>query len=481
MDKKRKKQNTNKSQFLPIETFSFAVKKVKAYRDFLKKYGIKPNLIKTREAFETLPITDKNNYLRAHNFTDLLPNNKVPAMISASSGSSGQPFYWPRDDEHEVWGGVFHNIILQDIFKLKGKKVLVVICFSMGNWIAGTFTLASIREVARKKGFQITVITPGIDVNDTISVLKNFTEGFDSLILFGYPPFLMDIIVDAEATGVNFKKLDMYFILAGENFSEKWRELVHKITHTPKDEFRTISIYGTADAGAIGHETPLTITLRKLSLKDTSLKKELYGPMSFIPTTVMYYPHKTYFEIINGELVFTAMAGIPLIRYNIKDHGTLLSQTQVKAILKRHGYNSEIKKYINKWKGSILILKGRNDVLVTFYALNIYPENIKAGLEDDEVIPLVTGKYIVQVEQSSDFREQIFNIEIELKQHVSVSEKTNKIISESILKHLVELNTEYRKLYNSIHEKALPVIKLVPFGHEKFITRKSKHNWVKKN
>lgn len=481
MIQKIKNKSTHNTSFLPIKTFTFAVNKVKAYRDFIKKYNIKLNFIKTKRAFETLPVTNKDNYLRAYDFRDLLPNGKVPAMISASSGSSGQPFYWPRNDEHESWGGDFHNVIIKDIFNLKNKKVLAVVCFSMGNWIAGTFTLASLREVARKKGLQLTTITPGIDSSDVISTLKNFANGFDAVIIFGYPPFLMDVIVEAKASNINIKNLNLYFILAGENFSEKWRNLLHKLAYVPKDEIRSISIYGTADAGAIGHETPLTIALRKLAMKNSNFRKDLYGQTTFIPTTVTYYPHKTYFELVNNELIFTAMAGIPLVRYNIKDHGILLEHDEVKALLDKHGLLKETTSILKKWTGPIIVLKGRNDVSVTFYALNIYPENIKAGIEDDSVISLVTGKYVSRVEHSKDFRDQILYIDVELKHKVIPTKTIEKSISDSIFKHLIELNNEYRKLFNSIHEKALPIIRIIPYGHEQFITKKAKHNWIKKN
>ena len=182
----------------------------------------------------------------------------------------------------------------------------------------------------------------------------------------------------------------MHFILAGENFSEKWRAMLEKSAGIPVTEkYRSVSIYGTADAGCIGHETPLTLEIRKLALKHKAFQKELYGDMSFIPTTVSYYPEQTYFELVNGELVFTAPSGIPLVRYNIKDHGALLSPKFIFDLAKKHGLEKEFSAESHKWKQPIIILKGRNDVLVTFYALNIYPENIRAGLEDDQVLDKV--------------------------------------------------------------------------------------------
>ncbi len=481
------KKSTNlKNNSVPKEkalrVFKYAAENIPAYKKLLQEYRINPKqIIKTKD-FDGIPVTDKDNYLRAYKPFDLVPRGKFPPMVSASSGSSGKPYYWPRGDDHEVWGAQLHRTIVDDIFKLEKKRVLAVICFSMGNWIAGTFTLASLREIARtSKKIDLTTITPGIDKDDAITTLRDFAPVFDSVILIGYPPFLMDVVLGAKESGVDLKKLDLHFILAGENFSEKWRSMLLKVSGVPAELNRAISIYGTADAGSIGHETPFTILLRKLASEHKEFKKDLFGEITFIPTVVAYYPEQTYFELVNSELIFTTQSGIPLIRYNIKDHGLLLGHEYVISLLKKHKLYTKLPKNILKWTNPLIVLKGRNDVSVTFYALNIYPENLKAGLEDDKIMGLVTGKYVVTVEQTKDLREQKLKVAVELKPGVKVSQELVQLVATALFEHLIELNTEYRKLFNSIHEKALPEVSLVEHGHEQFIVKKSKHKWIKKH
>lgn len=481
MKKYTKTKNNPNPQKKALEVFEYATKHVPAYKKFLKEYDINPIKIIKNNNFNSIPVTDKENYLKVFKPFDLVPDGKFPPMVSASSGSSGKPFYWPREDEQEAWGGQLHRIIIEDIFKLQKKRILAIVCFSMGNWIAGTFTLASLREVTRiNKNIQLTTITPGIDKDDVIKTLRDLAPFFESVILIGYPPFLMDTILGSKELGINLKKLDLYFILAGENFSEKWRSMLLKNSGTPLDINRAISIYGTADAGSIGHENPLTITLRELASKHKEFGKELFGETTFIPTMIAYYPNQTFFELVNNELVFTTKAGIPLVRYNIKDHGLLLSNEYVISLLKKHKLHKKLSREVLKWKNPLIVLKGRNDVSVTFYALNIYPENIKAGLEDDMVLSLVTGKYITKIKQSKDFREQILHIEVELKPNIMPTEKIKQLVSGALFEHLIELNSEYRKLFNSIHEQAIPEVSLVEYGHEQFIIKKAKHKWVKK-
>lgn len=481
MKKYTRLKNNSMPKEKAFEVFKYAVKHVPAYKRFLWEYKVSPKkILKTRD-FDNIPVTDKDNYLKAFKSFDLVPKGKFPPMVSASSGSSGKSYYWPRGDEEEKFGGQLHRVILEDIFKLGKRKTLVVVCFSMGNWIAGTFTLASLREVARaNKELQLTTITPGIDKDDAIATLRDFAPTFESVVLVGYPPFIMDVILGAKKAGIALKRLDLYFILAGENFSEKWRSMLLKVSETPNELNRAISIYGTADAGSIGHENPFTVMLRKLASENTAIKKELFGEVTFIPTLISYYPDRTFFEVVNSELVFTTKWGIPLIRYNIKDHGLLLLNEYVISVLKKHKLYKNLSKDLKKWKSPLIALKGRNDVSVTFYALNIYPENIKAGLENDTVLSFVTGKFVARTKQSRNFQEQTFNVEVELKCNVASTKKIKKIITDSLFKHLMELNTEYRKLFHSIQKKALPTVKLISYGHEQFITKKAKHKWFKK-
>lgn len=473
-------QNKKNDEILKkaFNIFENTSKNVKAYQKFLKINGVSPKMILKNKDFELIPIMEKSNYLLKFKPLELVPFSKFPPMISASSGSSGKPYYWPRGAKQEERGAKFHRTILKDIFKIGNKNTLMIICFSMGNWIAGTFTLSSLREVANDKDLNISIITPGIDKNDVIQTLKNLAGNFDKVIMFGYPPFLMDAVLGAKEMDVDFKKLDIHFVFAGENFSEKWRDLIFKYAGITNKQNRSISIYGTADAGAIGHENPLTILLRQLSVKNKSFCKELLGNVSFIPTIVSYYPSDTYFEVVNDELVFTTDSGIPLIRYNIKDHGMLLSSKNALSLIKKHGLSKYITADIKKWNSPMIVLKGRNDVSVTFYGLNIYPENIKAGLESNEIFHLITGKYIITTELINNHREQKLKIVIELKPGVSINEDINKKITNEIVKNFIKLNTEYRKLYNSIQDKAIPEVTLVENGNEQFIIKKAKHKWV---
>ncbi len=461
---------------MEFEIFKKAATTVEAYKLFLKEQGIDPSEILSKDDFAKLPLVTKENYLKKYSLTQLVPNGKIPPVISSSSGSSGMPYYWPRGEEQEKTGVVLHEEILRDIFKIGDKKTLVVVCFSMGSWVAGTFTAASCRGLWPK--YNLTIATPGIEREDILSVLKNFAPQFDCVVMAGYPPFLMDVVNEGKKRDYDFRDGVFKFITAGENFSEKWRDTILAAVGSKDPMHDLVSIYGTADACALGHETPLSIYLRRLAGKDAKLRTALFGDLTFIPTLVAYNPDSLYFEIVDDNIVMTTASGIPLIRYNIKDNGRVYSQNEITQLLSDHGYGKEAVDLLKENSYPLIGLFGRKDVSTTFYALNIYPENIKAGLEDDQLKAFVSSKFIVRTEMSKNQQEQKLTIAVELAPGVKSSTSIKKLIRTCIFNHLIELNAEYRKLYNSIHKKAMPKILVEEFGQPMFATRSNKIKWV---
>lgn len=464
-----------------IKTFQFAAKTVPAYELFLKSNGIDPRKIKTPKDFEEIPFVDKKNYLKKYPFRDLFPYRKIPPMVSASSGSSGQPFYWPRGEDLHEEGADIHERILFDIFGLAQKRTLIITSFSMGMWIAGTYTLSSILAMAKKENTEVVVATPGIEIEDTLFLLQEFAKNFEALVIVGYPPFLMDLVHTAKERNISFKKWDTHFLCAGEQFSESWREYLYAAAGVHSDLSRSVSIYGTADAGIIGHETPATIAFRKNNLIKASRHSPRIDSIGQAPTLVQYYPEYKYIETIKNELVFTSgRAGIPLIRYNIHDQGATFSFEEFNMLLEESGtidrYKLDEKSIV---KLPVVALYGRKDIAVMFYALIIYPQNIKTALEEKNIEKQITGKFIAEV-IIGDNKKQKFCLHIELARGEKESKKFEKKLQKQVVKKLRVVNAEYRKLLDSLGKQAYPRIILHQFGSESFRIKKAKHRWVKK-
>lgn len=447
------------SNGFPIELKKIG--RIKAYRNFLKKRKVKLNLLKSIRNLRFLPATDKSSYISHYKRQDLFLNGKIPPMIYASSGSSGQPTFWFRGDEQERVGGEIHRLILDKIFNIKKhEKTLVVICFSMGVWVAGNYTLASFREVSRR-GYNLSVISPGTEREDIFNILKNLAPEFENLILAGYPPFIMDIISDSIKMEIKFKNKKVKIITAGDKFSEKWRaDLLHLLKINDRHNNSLVSIYGSADVGILGHETPLTILLRKEALSNEGLWQELFGEVTGDPPAIVqYHPSEIKFEAIQGELVLTAKTALPLVRYNIHDTGKILTLNNLKTILKKHHLINRASKFgLDYWKLPVLILTGRTDVAVTFYALNIYPENISSSIADPRISKFLSGNFSTFNKTYNKSKTQKLYIKLELANTKVSENKIERLVTKVVVENLSKLNIEYRKLCSVIGKKAKPVI-----------------------
>lgn len=445
-------------------------KKTKAYQCFLRdnSIGFKNFNNLSLKDFKKLPIADKKNYINKYPLNFFSVHGKMHPMMHLSSGSSGRQTFWFIGDEQEEIGAKFHEMIFKEIFEIKkDEPTLVIDCFAMGVWVAGTYTLNTCRRVS-KNGYSLSTITPGIEKENIINILKNITPYFKNLIIVGYPPFIMDVLMEASKQKIKLTN-KIKVLTAAENFEEDWRKKVLKLLGI-KDYYNSlINIYGSADTAALGHETPLTIFLRKQALLNKNLYHDLFGDEYFLPSLVQYYPDNVFIEEINGEIIITASTAMPLIRYNIHDKGRIIEYEKIKDIIIKYGlYEKAIKYGLNKWRFPFIIINGRTDVSATIYGLNIYPENIRSGVEDKRISKLLSGNFLVYKKILNKTKNPKLCIKIELADNSKISKNTLKLIKKIIIENLIKLNAEFRKIHSSIGNKVLPVIYLSPNGDKIF-------------
>lgn len=463
-----------------LNLFEQMTKRVPAYRDFLKKNKIKPSQIKTIDDFKLLPVMDKQNYMKKYPLKDLCWDGKIEnnSLFSVSSGSSGAPFFWPRGDSLELETSITHGLMLSETFGADKKSTLFVNSFSMGVYIAGVVILNSALRVS-EKGYPLTIVTPGLDIKDAIRTIKELGPSYDQVILAGYPPFLKDIIDRGTKEGVKWGTMNMKFLFAAENFSETFRDYLLRKTKSKDAIHSSASIYGSADASIMSNETPLTVFMRKAATKDKNLYRDLFEENSYMPTLSQYNPMLKYFENINNELIFSAYGGIPLLRYNIHDSGRIISYEEALSMPSIKN-NKELQKEIKSGsKLPFLEIFGKSDLTISFYGLKIYPENIKAGLENKSIKDFVSGKFVIQQKNQSN-QDQYWEIDLELNKDIRETHEIREKVTKSIMKSLKEKNAEYNALLNAMGKKAHPTIKFFAKGDKKHFNDKSlKQRWKK--
>jgi len=462
-----------------LALFKQASTNVPAYKAFLKSHGVDPGKINTPADFSHVPIVTKENYLKKYPLRDLMWQRRVSdaRMISASSGSSGQPFFWPRGNQSVEDSVVILDELLDRTFSTKTKETLCINAFAMGTWIAGTYMNSAMWRLA-DLGHKIVTITPGITKEEIARELEVLGSSFRQILIMGYPPFVKDVVDYAKTRHLKLARLDIKCLLAGENFSEQWRDYILTRIGKKNQPESTLGMYGTADAGIVGTETPLSIFIRRLSAQDRRLYEALFGNDSILPTLVQYNPELRYVEEVDGKIIFTTDNSLPLIRYEILDEGRVFTPEMVAGKLNKLGLKtpSQLEPFSSY---PYITLFGRQDVAATFYALIIYPENIKYGLEISSLQAIVTGKFTITADFDAVTQEQVLNLTVELQQGLKPTPKIEKKVFNAVVGSLEHNNSEYNKLHQEIGKKAEPIVHLLEQGNPDFKPG-IKHRWFKR-
>lgn len=470
-------------QEMAFNLFHQMAERVPAYKKFLSKNKIDPKRITKIEDLKKVPLVDKDNYLKINSLSDLCWDGKAKApIISASSGSSGSPFFWPRSQNIEIETTYIYELFLKNIFEIHKYKTLLVSGFSMGIYIGGTFTLNCCMRLSQK-GYPLTIVTPGINKDEIIKVIKSLSSEFEQVILCGYPPFVRDILDDGEKEGIDWKKLKLKFFFASESLSEDFRKYIFEKAGIEEKEyyFSSMNLYGTADTAIAGHETPLSTFIRKLFSQNPKECKKFFGT-DYVPSLNQYYPFFKHLEIENGEIIFTSFnTEIPLLRYNIHDRGNILSYSELIKIAQKFGYSEkDIEKITGRpiWKLPYVYLYGRSDFSVTLYGLNVYTENIKSALEKPELIDIATGKFVMETKNREDDQSQYLEIHVEVRDGVKTNKRLENKFESTIAKTLKAVNLEYNHLYQAIKSKADPEVDLRKQGDSLYFSPATKQRWV---
>lgn len=477
---------SNRGERKALRLFRLMAKRVPAYKDFLKKHHIHPESVKTIEDFSNIPPISKDTYLRAYPRTatcwDGTLANK-PWIIATTSGSTGEPFYFPRTQKQNMQYAVTAELYLRTNFEIHKRKTLYIVGFPMGAWIGGVFTLQAL-EILQKKGYPISIITPGINKREILNAVKNIGGDFEQILIGSYGPFLKDILDEGVRMGLSWGAYRLGFIFSAEGFSETFRDYVIETCKLVNPYTATLNHYGTVDMGTMSYETPLAILIRRLGMVTPDLYTKIFADSNKLPTLTQYIPEHFYFESQAGNIYCTADSGIPLVRYDLKDHGGVISFGQMTGILDDLDIDVEqvsrrANIYRSVWPLPFVYVYERSDFSVSFFAFQIYPETIRKALQQKQFEQSITGKFTMMVTFDTHANQQL-EIHIEKKPDSAVSPGLKKRITHSIIDVLVKENSEYRKTREEYPAQTTPLLTFWPYEHPTYFSGKGKQQWVKK-
>ena len=273
-------------------------------------------------------------------------------------------------------------------------------------------------------------------------------------------------------------------IFSAEGFSESFRDFVISTCGLSNPYTSTLNHYGTVDLGTMSYETPLSILIRRLGTTNPLIYDRIFGRMVTLPTLTQYIPERFYFESVAGSIYCSSRSGIPLVRYDLKDHGGVIPYTTMMKDLSEVGIDmdvsirdADIRDTV--WSLPFVHVYERGDFSVSFFAFQLYPETIRKALRNAEFGRTITGKFTMMVTFDANANQQL-EIHIERKPgtHISASMKTKLVLR--IIETLMHDSSEYRVTRSIYPKQTVPRLTFWPYGHPTYFSGKGKQQWVKK-
>ena len=473
---------TNKS----VELFQKAARELPGYKQFLAKHTFDPKSITSPEHFSKVPTTSKKSYLQAYELKDLVwpADLNSTLLFCSTSGSTGTPYYFPRS---EVLGEQYSTIIA-DFLKNSSYgsgKTLFLNAFGMGVWIGGILTHQAFEIAGKDLNTPLAILPTGYNKAEIFKALHRLSPNFDQTIIAGYPPFIKELVDEAKGEGIELGKLQVRFLFAAEAFTENFRDYVCKKAKVGNPLLDTLNIYGTADAGAMACETPLSIVVRRLALKDPLLFKDLFGQIEKTPTLAQYNPEHIEFEASSGEILLSANTAMPLIRYAVGDHGGVLEYAHIKQIMHRYNIDLElqlkelgIQRYANLKQPFIYVYE-RSDLSVTLHGIIIYPEFIKECLLANNMAKNLTERFTMAT-KNDVHHNQFLQVNLEMQKGVRPTTKLEQAALAAIKASLIKKSSEFAEVTRSRLTNGLVQVVLWPNGHPRYFTPDTKQKWVER-
>lgn len=465
-----------------LNLFKRASEQVPAYKDFLSRYNIDPKKIATASDLQYVPPITKDNYLRRYPLESLCWQGTLDTQLlyCATSGSTGRPFYFPRNQILDWQNSyVLENFLNQS--QCEGP-ILAVICFGMGVWIGGVLNYSAFQILQGRDSRSISVIAPGINKPEILQVLLTLAPKYREVVLLGYPPFIKDLFDTCNQSGIKLDQLNFKLIFAAECISENFRDHICEMAGIGNPLRDMINIYGSADIGGMAIENAAGIALRRLTRSNGKLQSEFF-PTAKNATVAQYNPHFISFDCHDNSLLISGDSALPLIRYSLGDRGGLFSYD--KAVDVCDDYQLSLIEFAfdegvqQLEQLPFVYVYEREDFSVKFYGAIIFPDHIRAVIQDKNHVDHLTGRFCIEVGETEQ-RDQQLIVNIELKSKVAATVYLESTLVGEIKGALIKNSSEFANNAGVLGDKVTPLVRFWPYGHEKYFKLGIKQKWVKK-
>lgn len=396
-----------------LSAFKSAARDIPLYRQILKQHNIDAEKIFDIYEFRRIvPVLDKDKLFssyRGHVEKLCVEDYLLQAReIVSSSGHSGKFSFGINSMSLRRQSGELTDVMLDYMFNISANRTLLINALPMGIRINCDYLVTA---------------DCGPRMDTVVSLLSEFCAKFKQVIIIGDNNFIKNMLEEAIETGVDIKKPKIHLILGEEILAENMRSylayLLGDDLNSPDSAFIGSS-FGIAELGLnLMFETRETVSLRRRIQRNK--------PHEAHPIIFHYFPSRIYIEEYKtetgAELVMTncnERAIIPLIRYNTKDRGKIISVHEGLPL-----------------KLPVVELYDRDGLLMAGGGV-LRPQLIREALFSDfSIAPFITGYFrLTQIDG-------MFNIDMQLKKRKeitpSLEEKINSALS-SFLKTPFKVN-----------------------------------------
>ena len=271
-------------------------------------------------------------------------------------------------------------------------------------------------------------------------------------------------------------------MFAAESFTEAFRNYLAKKAKISNVLLDTLNVYGSADIGAMASETPISILVRRILTQEPDAFEKIFTTGGKTPTVAQFNPKYIYFEEDEGQLLLTGDSAIPLIRYEIGDHGGVYTFKQLESLLANAGINlakeakkAGIERRINTYP--FVYIYERTDFTASLHGINIYPEFIKEALIAKGLNRYLTEKFTM-VTKTNRRHNQYLEVNIELKSNVQLTPEQKKSAHKLVVDTLRRKSSEFQEISKT--RNPMKIVKLVfwPFEHSTYFKPGIKQKWV---
>ncbi|RZI46086.1 hypothetical protein [Candidatus Finniella inopinata] len=435
-----------------------AFKNVKAYAHFLEGKG----LTTLPAAFETLPLMNKQNYLLASNYFELLADDHHKETLYLRSSNLKNSFFWPQYNTTAMKGLLLRSYAELN-YNIYTAPTACIIAASLGSWAGGTSFAYYAENVSDITEYPFSVFTAGNNIDEIIEFILKYEPLYEQFLLVLCPSFITYILDTVDSLGLHakFPFHKLRFSTLGEPFNESFREHLDTLCCPAGAGVATsmLSIYGSADTDLLGAESQASAAIRKLLYQDKSLATKM-GYNGILPNFFHFYAIDYYIEEIGGDLCITKWQGIPLIRYNLHDSIQLYPWKELRAFILAHRPDNDQNKAlydviqdIGDHLPDIVALFGRSDSNLKLKGSLIAEVILDNVIQSKPLTEFLTGHYKASAEYD-EHDHQYLRLLVETKKSTKEpSPELFQFLYQKIIEGLCDLQHEFKKDYEEIYKQ----------------------------